>query len=257
MQSLRALQAKGTQIAQEFERQHKALLDGREVTAVEGDDDALYEQIAAVFLKLTLDFPATKNGSKFINCRFILEPQLTVRLVDFGKTYVEEVKGNLFLKETGLALSIEPLKNKRFGPITKSPIPLIITNMRLHTSGIEQPKSPRKPQDKKIAAIASIVDTRPPSKHMKWTVVADVSFGSYKKKDLTLQMESLGTEETTSLVLPLPHFEADILPDGSVTLSNGAHFSMEKVLGKGNPVCWISQTHSEELDIKVVLNSLC
>lgn len=246
MQSVRDLKAWGKEIAAEFAKQHQALLQGRALTTVEGDDP-LYDEIASVFEKLTLDYPAVEStGSKFIDSHFTLNPRLNVRVADFQKLYRGET---LFLDEVGLVLTIEPIHNDIFGAITNEATKLTLKNIKCVSDECKTKPAPK--QTNNVATIMSEVDMRPNDPRLKtWQIVADVSFGKFYSGSLELQTR--GPAETAAFVITLPPQEAQIDPDGTVTLPNGSTFSMEALLGD-NPVCWVSHTHTEDLDIEVSL----
>lgn len=246
------LQARGRQIAQEFARQHEALLQGRAVTAEEGRGE-LYDEIAQVFQKLTLGFPATDNGSKFINSKFILNSRLFVKIDNFQKLYQQQANGNLFMDEVGKTVVIRAIHNDVFGPITTQPQRLIISNMRNKPGAITYPYKvgEQKAPTGRLAAITSEVDMRYKTPGlMTWKVIVDIAFGNFSCRDLELEVQSMGSSCTTSIVIPLPQQEGEISPNGTVTLPNRTTFSMKKVIGQA-PVMWVSQTHIEDLDITV------
>lgn len=243
MQPICDLKSLGKEISAEFSRQHQALLDGRALSAVQ-EDDPIYDEIASVFERLTLDYPTTENGSKFIDSRFTLTPRLIVRIADFQSLY----QGNsLFPDVVGRTFRIEPIHNEIFGQITAKATNLIIRNVK--SSHRKSTSKDIKQQTKKVATLMTELDMRPNDPKRKiWQMVADVTFGKFYTDTVELQST---TGKAASFVITLPSLEGEIEPNGTVYLPNGASFSMEELLG--SPVCWVSHTHSEDLDIEVTL----
>lgn len=218
-------------------------------------------------------YPAAENGSKFIGSHCIVCPQLVVKKRNMQPIHEEQCEGNLFLTEVGKALQnrdgkslqIDPLFHELFGSITEEPRSLVLRNIRLAPGSTLKPNEWTKERIHQESMSTDTVLIHKQADFGPYNIdprlnscelLADIQFGAFERRDHAIKAQITGYEDSIQWVIPLFPLAGKIQFDGSVTLKNGATFTMEQ-LDVPCPEVWLKQTHRHELDVNVAADGGC
>lgn len=228
--------------------QEKARVFGEQTVAVNAKS-LLGKKIDRFVSNLLKEFPCTANGSRFVHSTFTALPQLVIRYSDLQPVFKREKEGNLFLKEIGKSLEIEPLSNSFFGSITQESTHLELLDLRFANNAklLSNSWSTARVFEESDLAVVNHpktigeVDVDPNLQQIQLT--ATVRFGAFQAKDQEIVAETRDGQ-SLDLIIPLPHLSltGKIGPDGVVKLQNKRSFPIDELIGP-DPVTWIDISH--------------
>ncbi len=233
-----------TQLAEEARHKQQEVFGDDAIEAHKGEP--LYDEVDAYLTELVKEFPETTNGSRFINSYYVLRPQLVVSLTGLHALFQQESPGSLFLDEVGKYIDVRELKDEVLGSITKGKTRLKLTNIRQFQQKTAVETAPKEGSYAIINKDITL-GLSPNTKRMQF--LADIKFGEiFRQKDAVIEVERVGT--TTECIINLPEERVKIARDGTVTLKNGAHFSLQQIIGQ-NPVRWINHEYRDVVPFQI------
>lgn len=214
------------------------------------EDDERYPEYDRVITQLVERFPRAENGSRFINAHVEIIPQITLI---FSKLQ-PLLSGPGIPNEVGKAINIFPLSHALVGSFTTEKTTLVIRNIR-PLPGAKLESNSNVPSDVERKGIHinaesryGYYDTDP--RRMKTQVYADIAFGEYIAQDQLLELNTLGDEASTEVVIPLAAERLQIAHDGIVTRKNGHRFNISQIT-KNKELRWINYTWTVNVPFKI------